>query len=260
MYIVIPAFDEFWTDLNLFDRDLFLGVLRLICKENIMNTEVKYEDVKNLLKKDFTYYRFISSINTLRRKGYIKVTRREAGHKIQILWKNCSFIIDMPQPYIMEMPPSIPVEHIEPEPVPEKPKKAAKKIEPKPEKKVKLLITYKITPENKHEYTWDERITVWFHREILKMYPDNLTVKAATIEWIEEMRRMREIDKRNDKEIFELLKYVLDDSFWKLNIHSIGTFRKKYDKIKPRWIFEKNQKSGDMPALKAIKAAKPKID
>jgi hypothetical protein len=51
-------------------------------------------------------------------------------------------------------------------------------------------------------------------------------------EWLDECRRMIDIDKREPAKAAELIRWCQKDSFWRSNIQSMPTFRAKYDRIR----------------------------
>lgn len=52
--------------------------------------------------------------------------------------------------------------------------------------------------------------------------------------WRDETRRMLDLDKRDFDKAMALLEWSQRDSFWKSNIHSMPTFRTKYDQLRQK--------------------------
>lgn len=65
-----------------------------------------------------------------------------------------------------------------------------------------------------------------------------LTPKRQEI-WIDECRKLREIDKRNAEQIEQIIIFSQNDSFWKSNILSMPKLREKFDQL---WLKAKKQK------------------
>ena len=49
--------------------------------------------------------------------------------------------------------------------------------------------------------------------------------------WIDDCRKLREIDERTPAEIKAIIEWCQNDNFWKANILSMGTLRKKFDRL-----------------------------
>lgn len=49
--------------------------------------------------------------------------------------------------------------------------------------------------------------------------------------WIDDCRKLREIDERTPAEIRAIIEWCQNDNFWKANILSMGTLRKKFDRL-----------------------------
>ena len=62
-----------------------------------------------------------------------------------------------------------------------------------------------------------------------KMNPDHKEPNFNT--WADDVRKMREIDKRTHRDICEVFKFANQDDFWKSNILSPKTLRKQFDKL-----------------------------
>jgi len=57
--------------------------------------------------------------------------------------------------------------------------------------------------------------------------------------WINECRKLREIDKREPEQIKQIIIFSQNDSFWKGNILSMAKLRKQFDQL---WLKAKNEK------------------
>lgn len=88
----------------------------------------------------------------------------------------------------------------------------------------------KAKPVPKHTYTpADEKVAQWIYECIL-------LVSASAKEpswpaWSNEIRMMREIDKRTSEEICDLFRWANADSFWCSNILSPKKLREKWDQL-----------------------------
>lgn len=61
---------------------------------------------------------------------------------------------------------------------------------------------------------------------------NNPTHKQPSIEsWAEEVRKMREIDKRTEQQIEFLMRWAQNDNFWRGNILSTKKLREKFDQL-----------------------------
>ena len=65
-----------------------------------------------------------------------------------------------------------------------------------------------------------------------------LTPKRQEI-WIDECRKLREIDKRTPEQIEQIIIFSQDDSFWKGNILSMPKLREKFDQL---WLKAKKER------------------
>jgi hypothetical protein len=65
-----------------------------------------------------------------------------------------------------------------------------------------------------------------------------LTPKRQEV-WIDECRKLREIDKRSFEQIEQIIIFSQDDSFWKSNILSMPKLREKFDQL---WLKAKKEK------------------
>ena len=57
--------------------------------------------------------------------------------------------------------------------------------------------------------------------------------------WINECRKLREIDKRIPEQIEQIIIFSQDNSFWKGNILSMATLRRQFDQL---WLKAKKEK------------------
>jgi hypothetical protein len=58
--------------------------------------------------------------------------------------------------------------------------------------------------------------------------------KPDITKWADEIRKLREIDKRTPEQIKYVITWCQKDSFWKANILSTATLRKQWDKLEAR--------------------------
>lgn len=70
------------------------------------------------------------------------------------------------------------------------------------------------------------------HRLVDLMVANECKPPTITDDWRAEARRMFDIDNRAFDKAMALLEWSQQDSFWKKNIHSIPTFRAKYDQLR----------------------------
>ncbi|MRW88846.1 DUF1376 domain-containing protein [Duganella sp. FT80W] len=98
----------------------------------------------------------------------------------------------------------------------------------------------KYTPE-------DEACAQWLFDRIKKTNPNHKLPKLAT--WANDVRLMRESDKRTHREICELFGWAQDDSFWRANILSPSKLRSKWDQLNiKRGTPQKGQQHGNFGA------------
>lgn len=75
----------------------------------------------------------------------------------------------------------------------------------------------------------DEKAARWMFGQVLAV---NATAKQPNwTVWADDVRLMREIDKRTHKEICELFQWAKHDSFWCANIQSPSKLREKWDTL-----------------------------
>ena len=65
-----------------------------------------------------------------------------------------------------------------------------------------------------------------------------LTPKRQEV-WIDECRKLREIDERTPEQIEQIIIFSQNDLFWKSNILSIPKLREKFDQL---WLKAKKEK------------------
>ena len=75
------------------------------------------------------------------------------------------------------------------------------------------------------------KLAMHLKKEILNQDPTTKTPDDLT-RWAIEADRMIRLDKRDPGEAAYLITWAQNDSFWRANILSMGTFRKQYDKLK----------------------------
>ena len=86
------------------------------------------------------------------------------------------------------------------------------------------------TGKKKFVYTDDDlKVANWIFGLIKHLSPNAKTPNLAN--WANEIRLMRERDKRTHKDICELFKWANQDSFWATNILSPAKLREKWDQL-----------------------------
>lgn len=75
----------------------------------------------------------------------------------------------------------------------------------------------------------DERCARWLLDALLKSKPNAKQPNIGA--WADDVRLMREQDKRNHKEICALFAWARTDSFWRLNILCPKKLREKWDQL-----------------------------
>ena len=108
--------------------------------------------------------------------------------------------------------------------------------------------TNKSTSRSKLKFeTHHLKLAELLYKEILHNNPQH---KKPNLEsWANDFRLMMEIDKREGKEIQELILFSQSHDFWYKNILSAGKLREKYDVL----ILEKNGKQGNKKDRKVAK-------
>lgn len=112
-----------------------------------------------------------------------------------------------------------PVPKLVPEPVP--------KLGHKPTIEPKDNI---LRRESRNRFTPDDRKTAdWIFDLIRQLNP---SMKQPNLDsWANEIRKLREIDKRPDSEIRSLFQWANQDQFWQANVLSPATLRKQWDRL-----------------------------
>lgn len=75
----------------------------------------------------------------------------------------------------------------------------------------------------------DEQCARWLFGRLLASNPGHKPPSFAA--WADDVRLMRERDRRAHREICELFAWAQDDSFWRANILSPGKLREKWDQL-----------------------------
>ena len=111
-----------------------------------------------------------------------------------------------------------------------------------------IQSTNKSTSRSKLKFeTHHLKLAELLYKEILHNNPQH---KKPNLEsWANDFRLMMEIDKREGKEIQELILFSQSHDFWYKNILSAGKLREKYDVL----ILEKNGKQGSKKDRKVAK-------
>ena len=111
-----------------------------------------------------------------------------------------------------------------------------------------IQSTNKSTSRSKLKFeTHHLKLAELLYKEILHNNPQH---KKPNLEsWANDFRLMMEIDKREGKEIQELILFSQSHDFWYKNILSAGKLREKYDVL----ILEKNGKQGNKKDRKVAK-------
>lgn len=81
----------------------------------------------------------------------------------------------------------------------------------------------------------DRRLTQLLIDLMLGNDPNSSIIRKLTekrqIEWMDECRKLREIDKRSPELIEKIIHFSQEDEFWKGNVLSMSTLRKKFDQL-----------------------------
>lgn len=68
---------------------------------------------------------------------------------------------------------------------------------------------------------------------------ERFDVEHASVKgWLDSMRLLIDADKRDGREVVQVLRWCQGDDFWKTNILSADKFRKQYPKLRLRWLEE----------------------
>ena len=88
-----------------------------------------------------------------------------------------------------------------------------------------------IVPKNKFSDE-DKKCALWLADKLIEFIPD---CKKPNIDgWADHVRKMREIDNRDHKEICQLWLWCRKDSFESANVQSPEKLRKRYDQLKTK--------------------------
>jgi len=89
----------------------------------------------------------------------------------------------------------------------------------------------------------DIRLTQLLIDKMTKNNPNSSILRCLTPKrqevWIDECRKLREIDKRTSEQIEQIIIFSQNDSFWKSNILSMPKLREKFDQL---WLKAKKSK------------------
>lgn len=104
----------------------------------------------------------------------------------------------------------------------------------------KTFSSGKIPDKEKKKFgNEDDHIAAkWIFKLIQKILPN--AKEPSWDDWANEIRLMRERDKRTHKEICELFKFANEDSFWGTNILSPHKLRKQWDQLEAKRITKDN--------------------
>jgi len=95
--------------------------------------------------------------------------------------------------------------------------------------------------------------------EIIQVSPGSIITNSQIQAWAKDVDLMLRTDKRTEKQIKDLIHWIFEDDFWKNQIRSMGTLRKKWQEgIIPK---ERNTNSGTQPnktIFKSFDKPKPK--
>jgi hypothetical protein len=80
--------------------------------------------------------------------------------------------------------------------------------------------------------SFDIKMAEALDRSLTKNFPDLKPRKPADVaRWVEDFRRLREIDGKTPDDIVQVLAFSQMDSFWAQNIRSGTKFRKQYETL-----------------------------
>lgn len=82
------------------------------------------------------------------------------------------------------------------------------------------------------EQSFEYRLANYLYTSILKFKPDLSKPNLQT--WADDMRKLIEINKRDPKEIGQVIDWVTKDDFWQVNILCASKLRNKWDAITAR--------------------------
>jgi len=115
-------------------------------------------------------------------------------------------------------------------------KKAVKKQSKSTNKNVKndkecKEINNNICPE-KYKFSGQDKILALYLKYLIKNNKPDYKFSSNCIErWANEVRLMRERDKRDHDRIKKVMEFALNDDFWKYNILSMEKLRKQFDRL-----------------------------
>lgn len=82
------------------------------------------------------------------------------------------------------------------------------------------------------EQSFEYRLANYLYTSILKFKPDLSQPNLQT--WADDMRKLIELNKRDPKEIGQVIDWVTKDDFWQVNILSASKLRNKWDAVTAR--------------------------
>jgi hypothetical protein len=82
------------------------------------------------------------------------------------------------------------------------------------------------------EQSFEYRLANYLYTNILKFKPDLTEPNLQT--WADDMRKLIEINKRDPKQIGQVIDWVTKDDFWQVNILSASKLRSKWDTVTAR--------------------------
>jgi uncharacterized protein YdaU (DUF1376 family) len=101
----------------------------------------------------------------------------------------------------------------------------------------------------------DEKCARWLYGQILNVLPTAKPPNWNT--WGDDVRLMREVDKRTHHEICELLQWATKDTFWCRNILSPSKLREKWDQLS---VNRAAPKAPARPSMNNLGGNAPKFD
>lgn len=90
------------------------------------------------------------------------------------------------------------------------------------------------------EHSIPYRLSNYLFKKILENNPNHRAPNLQT--WSDDFRKLVEIDKRDPKEIGEVIEFAQTDDFWKVNILSASKLRKQYDALNIKRLAITNEK------------------
>ncbi|OOH89514.1 hypothetical protein BMT54_06375 [Pasteurellaceae bacterium 15-036681] len=96
----------------------------------------------------------------------------------------------------------------------------------------------------------DFKTAQWILNVLLKFKPN---IKKPNLEsWANDVRLMREQDKRTHREICELFKWAHNDNFWRANILSVGKLREQWDQLEIRR--DSSAQTSQVPSVEEVRS------